>query len=330
MAPRPVIPSPFGCDALRMAIRVRGLTSLFLAALLAAAGCVSAPTIDTLLTERMPKTAGAAGGVAIRPVAQTLPLEVFFLRCEENHAGHEELWARVDEQLVDETVRRRLAANGLRAGILLGQLPEPILAALEPPVSAGDGGPPPPVNAADANPPVVRRVLRLLPGRESELVALKSIPDLVVLEQEEDGLRGANYADAVPHFTLKAWPAADGRVRVDLVPVIRHGPMERSFVGEDGAFKIETSQRKRVLDRLRCEVTVPADGLLIVGPAGEQGASVGDALFRPRSPGRAETRLLALRPLAPGVDPMFMTTQAPDALASSGDADAAPTASATD
>ena len=54
----------FFCDALRMAIRVRGLTSLFLAALLAAAGCVSAPTIDTLLTDRLPKSAGAAGGVA--------------------------------------------------------------------------------------------------------------------------------------------------------------------------------------------------------------------------------------------------------------------------
>jgi hypothetical protein len=297
-----------------MAIRVRGLTSLFLAALLAAAGCVSAPTIDTLLTDRLPKSAGAAGGVPKRPVAQTLPLEVFFLRCEQDDAGHDDLWARVDEQLVDETVRRRLAANGLRAGILLGQLPEPILAALEPPVSAGEGSHSPPVNAADANPPVVRRVLRVLPGRESELVSLKSIPDLVVLEQEEDGLRGGNYTDAVPHFTLKAWPAADGRVRVDLVPVIRHGPMERSFVGEDGAFRVETSQRKRVLDRLRCEVIVPADGLLIVGPAGDPGASVGDALFRPRSQGRAETRLLALRPLAPGVDPMFSFGPASDAV----------------
>jgi hypothetical protein len=40
-------------------------------------------------------------------------------------------------------------------------------------------------------------------------------------------------------------------------------------------------------------------------------------------------RLLALRPLAPGVDPMFITAQASDALASSGDADAAPIASAS-
>ena len=302
-----------------MAIRMSGLSSILPAVLVTAAGCVSAPAIDGLLPERMPKTAGVTGGAAQRPVAQTLPLEVFFLRCDQDHAGHDELWSRVDEQVVGETVRRRLAANGLRAGILLGQLPEPILAALEPPVNAGEGGPAPPVNAADANPPVIRRVLRLLPGRESELVSLKSIADLVVLEQEEEGLRGGNYADAVPHFTLKAWPAADGRVRVDLVPVIRHGPLTRSFVGEDGAFRVETSQRKRVLDRLKCEVTVPADGLLIVGPAGDPGASVGDALFRPRTQGRAETRLLALRPLAPGVDPMFASTPAPSPAASPGD-----------
>ena len=312
-----------------MAIRVRGLLSLLSVALLAAAGCVSAPMIDALLPERMPTTAGEFGGVAKRPVAQTLPLEVFFLRCEQAHAGHDELWDRVDEQVIDESVRRRLAANGLRAGILLGQLPEPILAAIEPPVSAGPGGPQPLANAADANPPVVRRVLRLLPGRESELVALKLIPNLVVLEQEEDGLRGGNYTDAVPHFTLKAWPAADGRVRVDLVPVIRHGPMERSFVGEDGVFRVETSQRKRVLDPLRCEVTVPADGLLIVGPAGDPGASVGDALFRPRTQGRAETRLLALRPLAPGVDPMFISKPATDAPGSAIDATSYPPATAT-
>ena len=312
-----------------MAIRVSGLSSLLPVALLAAAGCVSTPMIDALLPERMPTTAGEFGGAAKRPVAQTLPLEVFFLRCEQAHAGHDELWDRVDEQVIDESVRRRLAANGLRAGILLGQLPEPILAAIEPPVSAGPGGPQPLANAADANPPVVRRVLRLLPGRESELVALKPIPNLVVLEQEEDGLRGGNYTDAVPHFTLKAWPAADGRVRVDLVPVIRHGPMERSFVGEDGVFRVETSQRKRVLDPLRCEVTVPADGLLIVGPAGDPGASVGDALFRPRTQGRAETRLLALRPLAPGVDPMFISKPATDAPGSAIDATSYPPATAT-
>jgi len=283
----------------------QSLPLLSLLACLAAAGCLSTPPVDRFASLDEPK-AIALGDHGPRPVARTLPLEVFFLRCDQGDGRRgEALWSRVDEQMIDDTVRRRLAANGLRAGVLLGQLPEPILAALEPPLSAGEGGPPAPANTADATPPVVRRVLRLLPGRESELVALKAAPDLVVMEQDDEGLHGASYTDALPHFSLRAWPAADGRVRVDLVPVIRHGPLERSWVGEDGAFKLETGQRKMVLDRLRFEVTVPAEGLLVVGQAGSSGASVGDALFRPKSQGVADIRMLALRPLATGVDPMF-------------------------
>ena len=279
---------------------------LALSACLMASGCLSTHLFDRSGSTDDPQAAGVFGGNAPRPVARTLPLEVFFLRCDPGDGtAADDLWSRVDEQMIDETIRRRLAANGLRAGILLGRLPESILSALEPPVSAGDDGPPVPANAADAAPPVIRRVLRLLPGRESELISLKSAPDLVVMEQDGEGLHGASYADALPHFTLRAWPAADGRVRVDLVPVIRHGPLERSWVGEDGAFKLETGQRRRVLDMLRCDVTMPPDALLLVGPAGSPSSSVGDALFRPRHQGSSELRLLALRPLAPGVDPMF-------------------------
>ncbi len=291
-----------------MLLRPNALASplLVLAAAIVASGCLSTHILDGSVSPDDPGAAGMFGGNAPRPVARTLPLEVFFLRCDAGDgSAAAALWNRVDEQMIDQAIRRRLAANGLRAGILLGRLPDPILAALEPPLTSGDEGPPIPANTADATPPVVRRVLRLLPGRESELVSLKAAPDLVVMEQGDDGLQGASYADALPYFTLRAWPAADGRVRVDLVPVIRHGPLERSWVGEEGAFKLETGQRRKILEMLRCDVTVPPDGLLIVGPAGAPSSSVGDALFRPRSQGVSELRLLALRPLAPGVDPMF-------------------------
>lgn len=278
-----------------------------------ATGCLATPSLDGVLAPGDDRAVEVLERKGPRPMARTLPLEVFFLRCDaDDGSGSADLWSRVDEQMIDVATRRRLAANGLRAGILLGPLPEPFLATLEPPISAGDDAVDPAVNAADATPPVVRRVLRLLPGRESELVSLKSAPELVVMERDDEGLRGASYHDALPHFTLRAWPAADGRVRVDLVPVIRHGPLERNFVGEDGAFKLETSQRRKILDTLRCDVTVPAEGLLVVGPAGEPGASVGDALFRPTRHGRQELRLIALRPLTPGVDPMFSPEESSD------------------
>ena len=269
------------------------------------AGCLTAPALDGILVSDAP-TRSVAGGPGGRPVARTLPVEVFFLRCPPDAGGEvESLWSRADEQSIDGQTRRLLAANGLRAGILREGIPDRLLAGLEPPVTGDETAPPPPANGADATPPVVRRVLRLLPGRESEVVSLKAAADLVVMQRDDDGLHGATYGDALPHFVLRAWPAADGRTRVDLVPVIRHGPVERSWIGEDGAFKIETGQRRQVLEGLRFEAVVPSDGMLLVGPAGDETATVGDALFRPRHAGRAEPRLLAMRPLGPGVDPMF-------------------------
>lgn len=288
----------------RPSFRPLSLAALAVTALLPA-GCHTAPALDGILVSDAP-TRSLAGGPAGRPVARTLPVEVFFLRCPPDAGGEvENLWTRVDEQTIDPQVRRHLAANGLRAGILRDGIPERLLAGLEPPVTGDETAPPPVANGADATPPVVRRVLRLLPGRESEVVSLKTVADLVVMQSDDDGLHGATYGDALPHFVLRAWPAADGRTRVDLVPVIRHGPVERSWIGEDGAFKIETGQRRQVLEGLRFEAVVPSDGMLVVGPAGDESATVGDALFRPRHAGRAEPRLLAMRPLGPGVDPMF-------------------------
>lgn len=297
------------------------LRSVPVVVLLAATGCRSAPVVDGILSLDDAPRAAPLDAASRRPVARTLPVEVFFLRCPADAGGEvEAMWNRIDEQAIDAPLRRRLAENGLRAGILRDGIPDAVLAGLEPPLSGADETTEPTPNAADATPPVVRRVLRLLPGRESEVVSLKALPDLVVMERDEDGLHGATYSDALPHVVLRAWPAADGRLRLDLVPVIRHGPIERAWVGEEGAFKIETGQRRHVIEDLRLEAIVPADGMLVVGPAGESAGTVGDALFRPRQTGRACSRLLAMRPLSAGVDPMF----APGGDASEPDAEPPP------
>ena len=82
------------------------------------AGCLTAPALDGILVSDAP-TRSVAGGPGGRPVARTLPVEVFFLRCPPDAGGEvESLWSRADEQSIDGQTRRLLAANGLRAGIL--------------------------------------------------------------------------------------------------------------------------------------------------------------------------------------------------------------------
>jgi hypothetical protein len=92
---------------------------------------------------------------------------------------------------------------------------------------------------------------------------------------------------------------------LELTPTIKHGPLERSWVGEEGVFRMEAGQREHPLDRLRIEVTIPATATLLVGCVGDGASTVGDAFFRDRSGGQPTMRLLSIRPQGRAVDPLF-------------------------
>jgi hypothetical protein len=235
-----------------------------------------------------------------KPPPRTIPLEVTFVRCDDDDADHsEELWRHVDEQVIDDARRRALNANGLRAGVVTGHLPAEFAARLA--ASADE-----PADVAGIDPARARRLLNLLPGRGGELVTAHRLPSLVLFEQRDGEVRGATFHDATPEFTLDARPAADGRICVELVPEVRHGPVEKSWAGEDGMFRLETGQRRHRMEHLGIVVTVPPGGLLLVGRAGDAATTVGDGLLRDRGDGDHGTvRLLAIRPLARTTDPAF-------------------------
>lgn len=256
-----------------------------------------------------PRDAGpgpvGADTATTKPAPRTIPVELIFARFEEHDAAcRDELWHAVDEQAIDDALRRRLAANGLRVGIVTGDLPphlaERILPDRTAPATTSD------VVAAES--PLTHRLLRLLPGRRSEILAATGIANLVLLETGDGQVRGGTFRDATGLFELKVRPAADGRVRIELVPEIKHGPLERSWVGEDGMFRMEAGQRRHRRDDLTLGVELREGGLLVVGCAGEKGATLGDALLRDHGGNRSTLRLLAIRPLGSAVDPMFDAT----------------------
>ncbi len=245
-------------------------------------------------------TSAADRGGGARSTTRTIPLELVFVRCDEHDAAlGEELWQFVDEQGFDADLRRRLAANGLRVGIVGSHLPPHLAQRFTATATAGEQ-----TLATDAA--VSRRMLRLLPGRRGEVVMASGIRELVLLEHADGGVRGGTYADASPLMSLRAKPAADGRVEIEAVPEIRHGPVEKSWVGEDGMFRLESGQRRQRLEHLAFTAVLPHDGMLVVGCGGGDTASVGDCLLRDHDRGeRTSVRLLAIRPLADTIDPLF-------------------------
>jgi hypothetical protein len=260
------------------------------AAIAAFAGCRAG-----LVHDPGPAAVEAATAAGARPVPRTLPLEIGFVRYDVHDAVlHEELWNFVDEQALGPEARRRLNANGLRAGVVMGTLPPPIAERL---AQATVGDP------AAGDPAGGRKLLRLLPGRRAEVVAATAVPALVLIEEGEDGVRGATYHDATPQVAIEARPAADGCVHLEAVPEVKHGPVVRSWVGEEGLFRLEAGQRRHRLEHLEIAATLRPRSLLIVGCAGDPTSTIGDALLRDRVGG--SLRLLVLRPLEAAVDPLF-------------------------
>lgn len=270
-------------------------------------GLVTDLVADQGWTWRRPELHGADRAAEHKPAPMTVPLELVFVRADEHDAGwQDELWNLTDEQAFDHALRRRLAANGLRAGLLTGHLPPALAARLEPIVPST--APESRSTASADRPAVMRRFLKLLPGRDNEVVATAGLDQLILFEHDGTEVHGETYRDATTYFALKAWPSADGRVRVELVPAVKHGPLERSWVGEEGAFRLETGQKRRPLEQLVLTATIPQGGTLLVGATGDAPSTVGAAFFRDDSAASRARRLLAIRPQARPVDPLFTDT----------------------
>jgi hypothetical protein len=271
-----------------------------LAGCLATAGCRTALTsgIGGWPTPSPEPPAIAADDARKGATPRTLPVELLFVRYDPDDVVlHEELWDFVDEQALGAEPQRRLHANGLRGGIVTGSLPAHLADRLAAAAT---------VDAAAPRSAGSRKLLRLLPGRRAEVVTATDLPELVLVERHDDGVRGGTYAAATTLFAIEARPAGDGRVRIDAVPEIRHGPLQRSWVGEEGMFRLETGQRRHRLEELGVSASLPPQGMLLIGSTGDTASTVGDALLADRGGGAAAgLRLIVIRPLAATVDPLF-------------------------
>ena len=273
-----------------------------LASAVAVAGCrLLGPGLvvnDVAITE-----APVAVDARQKPAARTIHLEVLFVRCNEHDkALCEEIWTFVDERALSDPACRALNANGLRAGIVTGHLPPHLAERFASNEAAAAAA----ADLAGLDAALTRRLLQLLPGKRSEIVTASRLQSVVLLEQCDGEVRGSTFHDVTAEMAVEARPAADGRVRIEAVPELRHGPVEKSWVGEDGMFRLETGQRRHRMDHVGIDVTVPQGSMLVIGCAGDASATVGDVLLREHGRGdRSTMRLLAIRPLDRAADPLF-------------------------
>lgn len=245
---------------------------LFLAVLLALttwAGCTLTkndlrPRADGLLP-----TLGEAGRL-VMPKQCALKMAVL-TRPVGDPAFDEALWSQVDAQSVGDETRRLMDINGLRAGLLTGELPAAVREILN--------APPP----RQVDPAVV-----ILPDHDSTQVDLGAqLPELDLLLARPGGVAGKRYKDVKGFLRLAAWREGEEGVMLRITPELHHGPVRQGWGPAPGgsAFApqqiiMHNGQQEDTLRELAATLNVHAGQVAVISCApGAKRTSLGGFLF---------------------------------------------------
>lgn len=242
----------------------------------------------------------------------SVTLEVFFVRFPLGDAEmNGPLWTTIDEQHVPGDVRRKLAANGFRVGVLGNSLPPSLEKLLnvpaETPLQPGDE------NLVDLqeNSRVRRRMLQVRGGHRSNIIATgEREPHAemhLLVRGDDDHLSGHTYKQVKGQFAMKAFPQGDGRVRLELIPEIEHGEPQRRFIPGDGLLKVEFGPACEVLDNLRIEASLTPGQMLVLGSLPDRPGSVGHQFFTEQVSGPIQQKLVIVRLTQSKHDDLFST-----------------------
>jgi len=257
---------PFSLVNTGMLVRLRAISILLCC--LMAGGCAVVKPHSTHKSPLAPLT--------VSPDA--IMLEVFSAPAPAGVVSLDELWQLVDEQPLDPELRRRLAENGFRAGIVGPSVPAvlgKLLKVSDKRISDEEKTMVP----LDSDRDVSLRLLYAKSGKRNELVIPHTRERLVVLEHCEGQVRGKTYDQADCRLELRAFPEDDGRVRIELTPEIHHGVFQSRVRGSDGQMRFTQERPKRVFADLKLAPRLAPGQMLLVAARSDRPGSAGYHFF---------------------------------------------------
>lgn len=235
------------------------------------------------------------GNVAFDATMQrdTIVLELAFVRLSTLQEKQlVEVWSKMDEQCLPIEVRRRLEANGVRAGVANAGLPTRVLdwvaeserrLAEDPLEQAGV--------ASDVD--LHFRRLTLRPHQPKEvIVKTRREEPLIVLHQTER-LRGRTYENPELQLELSGSMSVTGRVDLRLTPIISHGEASKRVVSQRSAMRFEYQHAREVFQDLVMPLALSTDQLMMI-TASPVPKGLGEALFTTIGPDQQPQRVVML------------------------------------
>lgn len=218
-------------------------------------------------------TVGGAGQLSL-PKQCAIKL-VILSRPPTDTTLNETLWRDADLQSVGDESRSNLEANGIRAGVVTGDLPSEVRAILEAP----------PPNQIDP-------MLLVRPdGEASDVDLAAATADLDLLLNRHGAVSGKRYKDAKGRIKLYARREGEEGVTLRIVPEVLHGPIRQGWgpAPGGGAFApqqlvMRNGQEEETLRDLAATVTLHAGQVLLLSAQPEMSSSLGNFLFTDHEP----------------------------------------------
>ncbi len=225
----------------------------------------------------------------------------------------DQLWSTVDESVFDVAFRRKLVDNGIRSGVLIGELPAAVRARM---AELGDVSKSDPMEQADLAADVKSSLNRLQcrAGRRKEVPVRRELSQpLVVLSNQDGRIEGASYEKPSMLFDLRTIPHGDGQATLKLTPEIQHGEERKMLVRSDIGMRYEMGREKKSWDDVQLSLKLSPGQILVLSCNGEpKSSNLGKAFFVTHTAEQTEERVLLLVKLsATQLDELF----APEGIA---------------
>ncbi len=221
--------------------------------------------------------------------------EITFVRIPEDQTDFAaRFWPEVDEVALPTKLRRHLATNGFRCGLVGSPLPGALQEVLDQqPLPAVEGE----AKTVDPGREVTAHTnrLRSRSGLTGKIIVRNNpVEKLATLSFHEDGrVSGESLSKAQFLFSITSFPTGDGQVRVELVPTIEHGQAKSRFRGENGAWMVDNTSREiRAFNDMKVEATLsPGEAVALTCTGAQRGLG---AQFFGADPEEKSPRLLLM------------------------------------
>lgn len=234
---------------------------------------------------------------------EAVTLEIYWVALpNDDDLGADGLWRRLQENRLPADLRRRLGRNGLRAGVLSGALPDAVHAMLNP--TGGEGDDYTQSSTVLQQSGVWRSTRQLRPGGQLELKASEPQPSAPLLLADGEDLVGQTLAGAQAFYRVEAHVEPDGRSRLVVTPLVRHGTAKPRWTpDETGTIAMTAPSRDaQVFEDLAMQLPLAAGEALVVTSLPGADARLGGYLHKVVGE-RAGRKALVLRVVqSPRVD----------------------------